>query len=1647
MRHLAARAVLVGLVVVAQAAAEPFDLKPGTRIAVVGNTLADRMQHDAWLDAYLHTRFPGHNLTIRHLGFAADEVTVRLRSANFGSPDEWLTKVKADVVFAFFGYNESFAGPAGLDKFKADLTAWVKHTAAQRYNGDHGPRVILFSPIAHESIKDAHLPDGTANNKRLELYTTAMAEVAKATQVEFIDLYRPSLDLYAKAVEPLTINGIHLTSKGNELIANEIDRATFKSTPIPKRETAALDKVRRAAAERNFYWFNRYRTTDGYSIYGGRADLKFTDDQTNRVVAEREMEVLDVMTANRDKKVWAAARGEDLVPDDSNTPPFVPVVTNKPGRGPNGEHILLSGEDAIGRMKVAQGLKVSLYADEKMFPELAKPVQMAWDARGRLWVAVWPTYPHWKPKEPMNDKLLIFEDGDGDGRADKMTVFADNLHNPTGFEFYNGGVIVAHAPDVIFLKDTNGDDKADTRVTLLSGIDSADTHHTANSFTLDPGGALYFQEGTFHHTQVETPYGPPVRCVNAGVFRYEPRTQKFDTYVSFGFANPHGHVFDRWGQDIVVDGTGAVPYHAALFSGHLNFPDKHRSPPTVYPQRTRPCPGMEYAYSKHFPDDWWGNLLVPNVIGFQGILRYKIDPDGGSLKGTELEPVLSSSDPNFRPSDLKIGPDGALYFIDWHNPIIGHMQHNLRDPSRDRTHGRIYKVTHTGRPLVRPEKIAGEPLPKLLDLLKSPEDRVRYRVRIELSSRKSSDVVAATKTWIAGLDAKDAEYAHHVLEGLWVHQQHDSVDLALLKRVLSSDEPKARAAATRVLCYWRDRVPDALDLLKRRAADPDPLVRVEAVRAASFFTIPEAVEIPLIAQAQAADKFVDFVRGETMRALEPMVKQAIASGKPIEFTTPAGAEYFVKNVGTDDLVKMKRTPAVYAELLFRKGVRDEFRREALTGLAADRKKSELRVLIDAIKDHDTQEGTDPGVAFDLVRLLTDRASQLAEVRPDLEALATKGKTPITRQLGYVAMIAADGSPDKAWALAGKSAAALKDLVNAMPLIRDLSQRLALYPKLQALLEGLPPALATKEPKAAAVTGRFVRVDLPGKQRTLTLAEVEVYSDGRNVARQGKAKQSSTSHGGSADRAIDGNTKPNYGAGGQTHSREGEDNPWWEVDLGGDFPIEKIVIFNRGDGALGTRLKDYTLTVFDANRNPAFEMAKNPVPTPKAEFALGHESAERVIRRAAMLGLTSVRGKESESFKAIARFVKDDAERPAAVQALLRLPAGEWPKDEAPGLITTLVAAIRKLPVAGRTTPAALDSIQLAEGLAALLPPADAAAVRRELGEIGVRVLRVGTLTDQMQYDKERLVVQAGKPVEFLFENTDIMPHNFVILQPGSLEEVGSAAEAMATQPGALERHYVPQSSKVLLGSHLLQPRESQRLAFKAPTTPGIYPYVCTYPGHWRRMYGALYVVADLEAYQAGPEPYLAQNPLPVKDELLKFNRPRTEWKFAELAGEVEKMKSGRSFATGKQIFTVASCVSCHKLSGVGQEIGQDLTKLDPKIDNPTEILRHILEPSLKIDDKYQSWTFDLLSGKKVTGMILEQKNGTYKVIENPLAKADPVVIKEADIDTKAKSPTSIMPKGLLDKLTKEEILDLIAYLIAKANDKHPLFAGGHHHHH
>ncbi len=331
----------------------------------------------------------------------------------------------------------------------------------------------------------------------------------------------------------------------------------------------------------------------------------------------------------------------------------------------------------------------------------------------------------------------------------------------------------------------------------------------------------------------------------------------------------------------------------------------------------------------------------------------------------------------------------------------------------------------------------------------------------------------------------------------------------------------------------------------------------------------------------------------------------------------------------------------------------------------------------------------------------------------------------------------------------------------------------------------------------------------------------------------------------------------------------------------------------------------------------------------------------------------------------------------------------------------------------------------------------------------VRVIAISTVPFRMIYDQTRLVVEAGKPVEFRLSNVDHMPHNLTICQPGSMEEVGLLAEETAQAADAMQRQYVPKTDKILLASNLLQPGDSQAISFEVPKQPGVYPIVCTYPGHWRRMYAALYVVESLDDYHADPDAFFVKHSGLVEDELLALIGKERDWKLEELIDSVKPLEGPRSFDVGHNAFKVSSCIACHKLGGEGQQVGPELTKLETEKRHPEHILRSLINPSEKIDEKFQQYQFFLDSGKSVTGMILKETPKDYTIVDNPLAKAKPKIILKTTVDEIVPSKLSIMPTGLLGKLTREEILDLIAYIHAGGDKKHPLFGdhqhGGHEH--
>src|SRR3954463_9635232 len=380
---------------------------------------------------------------------------------------------------------------------------------------------------------------------------------------------------------------------------------------------------------------------------------------------------------------------------------------------------------------VPEGFEVNLFAAD---PLLAKPIQMNFDPQGRLWVASSEVYPQIKPGEKANDKIVVLEDTDGDGRADKTTVFADGLLIPTGVEPGDGGAYVANSTELIHLSASKPGGKADRTRVVLSGFGTEDTHHILHTFRWGPDGCLYFNQSVYIHSHLETPQG--VKHLNAGgIWRLRPETMGLGVFVH-GFWNTWGHAFDGWGQSLITDGangegiTHGVP---GAYYPSSEGPHKARILHGLNPGSPKHC-GLEIVSGRHLPVGWQGDCITCDFRGHR-VCRFKLQDDGSTFASREMTEVIKSNHPAFRPIDVKMGPDGAIYIADWYNPIIQHGEVDFRDPRRDHVHGRIWRVTAKGRPLVKRPDLVGAATPDLLNHLKDPEGWTRQNVKRVLKER------------------------------------------------------------------------------------------------------------------------------------------------------------------------------------------------------------------------------------------------------------------------------------------------------------------------------------------------------------------------------------------------------------------------------------------------------------------------------------------------------------------------------------------------------------------------------------------------------------------------------------------------------------------------------------------------------------------------------------------------------------------------------------------------------------------------------------------------------------------------------------------------------------------------------------------------
>ena len=373
----------------------------------------------------------------------------------------------------------------------------------------------------------------------------------------------------------------------------------------------------------------------------------------------------------------------------------------------------------------------------------------------------------------------------------------------------------------------------------------------------------------------------------------------------------------------------------------------------------------------------------------------------------------------------------------------------------------------------------------------------------------------------------------------------------------------------------------------------------------------------------------------------------------------------------------------------------------------------------------------------------------------------------------------------------------------------------------------------------------MRLVRPGAAQVLSVAEVEVLSGGQNVARGATATQSSIvadgATGGEPRRAIDGGV--DMAAGGSdpkagTHAFTGAQNdPWWEVDLGAERPIESIRLWPAGPGERA----GLSIAVLDGERRAVFVRDGLRITGSPELVAIGGD-LRAAVDAAGMQVLPQLTGHEADAVAVLAAFMREPTRRQVAIRVMRRLPASAWPPGSLAPLAETLLAHVREIPSAERTGPAFLEAVGFGHELAARLPDAERATFTKALDALVVRVIRIEAVAAQMKFDLSRITVGAGEEVVIEFVNRDEMPHNLLVAKEGALETVSLAAEAMVSSPDAFGQSFIPKTPEVLFAIRLLQPGETVQARFTAPKVPGSYPFVCTFPGHWRTMNGIVQVL-------------------------------------------------------------------------------------------------------------------------------------------------------------------------------------------------------------
>lgn len=656
--------------------------------------------------------------------------------------------------------------------------------------------------------------------------------------------------------------------------------------------------------------------------------------------------------------------GEDLKPK-TGLKPFqyqpagFPMPNYLPGEkwGTEGEQItqmqspLAPGDSAL-HVVVPEGFESTLWAAD---PEILKPITMAWDERGRLWIAETIDYPNeLQSAGSGRDRIKICEDTNGDGRADKFTVFADKLSIPTGLCFANGGLIVIEGGQTLFLRDTNGDDQADERRTLFRGWGMGDTHATASNIRTGFDNWIW---GVVGYSGFDGDVGGRRLKFGMGVFRFKPDGSALE-FIRSSNNNTWGLGFSEEGTVFGSTANNNASWYMAVPNRFYEtvtgwsatrmetIADSQQFYPVTQKVRQVDAHGRYTAGAGHalytarsFPRDYWNSVAFVTEPTGHLIGKFRLAAQGSDFKAVNEHTFLASDDEWFAPIMAEVGPDGALWFIDWYNYIIQHnpTPHGFKNgkgnayetPLRDKRHGRIYRVTHTGSKLGASPKLAGATPLDWVNALSHPNLLWRLHAQRLLVERKDESVISAlialthqTRTDELGL-SPGALHALWVLHGLDAIEDRTSAGWTAVRNALRHPTPSVRRTALNVLPRIADAVP--LIINAESLTDSDAQVRLAAFLALAEMPGSEnagqAIAQALQEPRNGSDRWIrDAATSAGARHDRGFLKTILASTAPF----PAAASDAVRivarhyaSLGPVEVTPLLKTSAQAPELVAR----------------------------------------------------------------------------------------------------------------------------------------------------------------------------------------------------------------------------------------------------------------------------------------------------------------------------------------------------------------------------------------------------------------------------------------------------------------------------------------------------------------------------------------------------------------------------------------------------------------------------------------------------------------------------------------------------------------------------------------------------------